>query len=50
MVDMFLVDKLQLFEKTLTGEMAESEDIASVSITGTGYDQPVLITYPDVMT
>ncbi len=49
-VDMFLMDKLQLFEKTLTSEMAESEDIASVSITGTGYDQPVLITYPDVMT
>ncbi len=42
-VDMFLMDKLQLFDKTLSDEMEESDSIASVSVSGSGYEKPVLL-------
>ena len=44
-IDMFFMDKLQLFEKTLTGELSETEDIAGIEISGSGYEEPVIVTY-----
>lgn len=43
-IDMFFMNKLQLFEKTLTGEISETEDISGVEISGKGYEKPVMIT------
>ena len=42
-VDMFFIDKLQLFDKTLTGELSDSENITLVEISGKGYEKPVII-------
>lgn len=45
-VNMFLIKKLQMFEKTLTGEFDmdnEDNSITEVSITGTGYKDPISI-------
>ena len=38
-VDMFFIDKLQLFDKSLTGELSDSENITSVEIGGSGYEK-----------
>ena len=42
-VDMFFIDKLQLFDKSLTGELSDSENITSVEIGGSGYEKPIVI-------
>ena len=42
-VDMFFIDKLQLFDKTLTGELSDSENITLVEISGKGYEKPIII-------
>lgn len=43
-VDMFFMDKFQMFEKTLTKELDESENIANICISGTGYDKEIIVT------
>ena len=43
-IDMFFTDKLQLFDKTLTGEMSETEEISGIEISGSGYTKPVTVT------
>lgn len=42
-IDMFFVDKLQMFEKQLTSEINESEKITGVSISGTAFDKDIYI-------
>lgn len=42
-IDAFLVDKLQLFDMTLTPELDSESDIVSLSVTGEALDVPVEI-------
>lgn len=42
MVDMFFVDKLQMFDKQLTGAIGERV-VSSIDIKGTGYEQDISI-------
>ena len=42
-IDMFFMDKLQLFNKTLTGEMSETENISGIEISDGG-SEPVTVT------
>ena len=46
MVDMFFVEKLQMFDKQLTGEMGDGT-LKELEITGTGYPQKLLVTAND---
>ena len=43
-IDMFFMDKLQLFDKNLTGEMSETEDISEIELSGKGYEKSVIVT------
>lgn len=40
-VEMFLVDKLEMFDKHLSDGMEDSDNIVSVSVSGSGYEQPI---------
>ena len=43
-IGMFFVDKLQMFDKKLTGELSDDENISSIDISGKGYEEPIVIT------
>ena len=42
-IDMFFVDKLQMFDKNLTGELSDTDKILNIDISCKSYEKPVAI-------
>lgn len=42
-VDMFFIDKLQLFDKSLTGDISDTESVCYLEISGKCYEKPIKV-------